>query len=77
MVSHISVDLVSSGMATKGLIDQLDDEKIMAMTIPIVSAAFPIDTPNALIVCAQPFVDISVGTLVESSRLLANLYSRR
>ncbi len=65
MVSHISVDLVSSGMATKGLIDHLDDEKIMAMTIPIVSAAFPIDSPanNALIVNSQPFVDISMGSL--------------
>ena len=65
MVSHISVDLVSSGMATKGLIDHLDDEKIMAMTIPIVSAAFPIKTPanNALFVSAQLSVDISMESL--------------
>ena len=45
MVSHMSVDLVSSGMATTGLIDHLDDEEIMDTAIPIVSAAFPIETP--------------------------------
>ena len=42
-MTHISVDLSSNGMNTKAVIDHLDDEKIMAMTIPIVCAAFPVE----------------------------------
>lgn len=46
MVSHISVDLQSSGVETKAVIEFLGDEKIMAMSIPIVCAAFPLDTAH-------------------------------